>query len=571
MGSRIALVAAISLAVACSDDNLGPVDSSPERSSADSTQPPDAGADLREGGSPDTAAPDLLFDQGQPDAPPQGGVTTYGKCQPSDPEALFLSEVPPPAALAVQQTAQVSVTFANCSGVPWLAVPVGAATGHKLGAQAPQDNTTWGFNRVALPADVAHDQQVTVAFSIKAPFTAGSHGYQWAIVQEGVKWITSQMSPVHSITVTGSGPVQICPGVTAAIDGSSSASVQLQQCINATASGGTLELPAGTYLMTTAVSIAKPMTLRTKGTALSKVGCLQTGALPCARLLAAPALDVNDGLFQIALPASNVTVEHIVLDGNRGARLGSTATATCVAGNNRKGFNATARGAGHTFRHNASINTLCGTAMEWNGSNATISDNLFEDNGDNASTMLWADGLTIHVADSSTVSGNILRNNSDVGLILGSAVNSVVTGNVIQQTTQLAFAGLMLDNFNGATPGDFRGTKVSGNTVSCTNLLCDFGINLGPHAWYLSANIIGGEVTGNTVTKAKLGLLVDGAGTAAYPIKVHQNNLSGSPTVAKFSCGKTLATSNYNIGPDSVVDKNGDPTPHTSYTWHQCH
>jgi hypothetical protein len=167
------------------------------------------------------------------------------------------------------------------------------------------------------------------------------------------------------------------------------------------------------------------------------------------------------------------------------------------------------------------------------------------------------------------VTGNLLRNNSDVDLILGGGTSSAVTGNTIEHTTQASFAGLMLDNFNGGTSGDFQGTTVSGNTVSCGAQLCDFGINLGPHAWYLSANTIGGEVTANTVSQGKICLNIDGAGTAAHPVKVYQNTLGGSPSSATFNCG-ARATSSYNIGPDSVVDVAGDPTPHTSYAWHQC-
>jgi hypothetical protein len=195
--------------------------------------------------------------------------------------------------------------------------------------------------------------------------------------------------------------------------------------------------------------------------------------------------------------------------------------------------------------------------------------NLFENNGDHNTKNMWSDGLTIHEANASLVADNIMRNNSDVDLILGGGVNVTVQNNLVEHTTQATFAGLMLDNFNGGTSGDFSGAKVSGNTVSCGNLLCDFGINLGPHAWYLSQNTIGGEVTGNTVTNGKIGLNIDGAGTAQKPVKVHANALSGSPATATFMCG-ARATSNFNIGPDAVVDLAGDTTPHTSYTWHGC-
>ena len=156
-----------------------------------------------------------------------------------------------------------------------------------------------------------------------------------------------------------------------------------------------------------------------------------------------------------------------------------------------------------------------------------------------------------------------------MALILGGGTSSIVSGNLITQSTQRAFAGLMLDNFNGGTSGDFSGTIVTGSVINCTTLLCDFGINLGPHAWYLSPNTIGGSVYGNTVTNGKICLNIDGAGTAAAPVVVFGNVLSGSPSSAEFNCG-VRPTSIYNIGPDSVVDRRGDTTPVTTYEWHQC-
>lgn len=163
-------------------------------------------------------------DQGPPDAPrpdlPASVVAPYGQCQTGDGPAKFLRELAPPATLTVGQSAFVSLTFANCSTTSWQATAVNAPSGYKLGAQAPQDNMTWGKSRVALPADVAPGQQVTIGFSVVAPAAVGSYGYRWGLVHEGVAWLTNQLSPQHLVTVTGGAAVAICPGVTAAKDGS---------------------------------------------------------------------------------------------------------------------------------------------------------------------------------------------------------------------------------------------------------------------------------------------------------------------------------------------------------------
>jgi hypothetical protein len=205
--------------------------------------------------------------------------------------------------------------------------------------------------------------------------------------------------------------------------------------------------------------------------------------------------------------------------------------------------------------------------MEWSGNLATISNNFFWANGDHAHTNMWADGLTAIGANLSSITDNEFQDNSDVDLIVGDGYKSTISGNNISQAGQATFAGLMLDNFNGGTPGNFVDGNVTGNTIDCGNHLCDFGINLGPHAWYLSSPTTGGTVSGNTVTGAKIGLNADGAGTAEAPVTLSNNSLSGSPSSATFNCG-TRSTANCNIGPDAVVS--GDISSCARRTFHTC-
>jgi len=562
---------------AAPDDGNGDADVLPDEAAPDAPDEatPDVPDDgVVEDGGPDETGPDDAAvedvvaeevgpeDTG-PDVPP-GGVTPYGGCIPGDPTAKLLAETAPPAEMVGHDAFVASVTLANCGSEIWT---VGT---WNLGAQSPQDNMVWGRNRVPLPGDVAPDQQVEIPFLVTAPDILGDFGYQWALVHEGVAWIPADMTPARTVRVIGRvETVELCPGVSAVLGGATSASAELQRCVDATPDGGTLELPAGVYRMTGPVSIGRPMTLHTAGAAGSTATCLLAGAPPCAVLMAAEDLDVDDGFFRILGTASGVTVEHLVLDGRRGTRLGSTAAAACAGGNNRKGFNATARGDGHRFAYNASVRVLCGTGMEWRGNDSTIVSNYFADNGDHPTLNMWSDGLTVHQADRSTIDGNVLWNNSDVALIVGGGAGSTVRNNQIFQTTQATFAGLMLDNFNAGTSGDFTGTDVSGNTIVCSTRLCDFAINLGPHPWYLSTNILGGEVHDNTAVNGKVCLNIDGAGTAAAPIAVWNNTLSGSPSSATFNCG-SRSTSNYNIGPDSVVDHRGDATAFTTWEWHGC-
>jgi parallel beta-helix repeat protein len=569
------LVALVILFSACKEDSGPGADDGLPDSDVPDLAPDDSFQDL------ETADPDAPSDPQLDEAPldmpedpdaadaPEDGVTwevlPYDGCVSGDPRAKFIAETALPDTVMTYEEHTVSLTFANCSGETW------TYPDFKVGSQAPQDNMVWNTNRLLLPADVQPNEMFVVEFQIVITDLIGSYGYQWGVVHEGVEWLYDELSPLHTITVASPvSTVELCTDVLAELGGRTSATAQLQQCIDETPEGGLLEIPAGVYLMTGAVTISRSIILRTAGTADHAAPCHWPGALPCAVLFADANLDVDNGFFQILDSSSNVTVEHIVLDGNRQNRLGSSAAATCASGNNRKGFNSFVRGSGHRLLYNASVRTLCGTGMELRSDGVTIMGNFFDMNGDHTTTNLWADGLTIHEASDSTITGNYFYNNSDVALILGGGTNTTVSGNLVSQTTQLVFAGIMLDNFNGGTSGDFTGTLVTGNTVFCNAHLCDFGINLGPHAWYLSDNTIGGSVYGNTVFDGKICLNIDGAGTTASPVLVFGNILSGSPSSAEFMCG-VRATSNYNIGPDSVVDHDGDITAtYTTYEWHQC-
>lgn len=361
--------------------------------------------------------------------------------------------------------------------------------------------------------------------------------------------------------------VEICAGVMADIHGAMPASAAIQQCLDATSTGGDLALPAGTYRVTSLVRVGRGITLHTAGVAANAPACLVTGAPACATLRAAPDLLVARGFVQIE--DSDVTLEHVVLDGNRAARLQSTAAQMCAAGTNGPGFNAIAAGCTHcTLLYSATINALCGTGFEWNGADAFIGGNLVRDNGDHVTQFMWADGITITRTENTQVIANYFANNSDVDLILGSNANGLVRQNTIHHSTQDSFAGLMLDNFNDSAPGDFRGAQVIENTITC-NGRCDYGIQLGPHPWYHSSNIRGGTVSANSVDGARMGINVDGGGTAEAPITVSGNTVGPSPATATFLCGPR-PSSRFNVSPDSVVSLGAGPAAETAMYVHDC-
>jgi hypothetical protein len=85
------------------------------------------------------------------------------------------------------QSYAVSVTMQNTGGKTWT-----AATNHRLGSQNPQDNTTWGGNRVNLPATTVTAANATFSFNVTAPTTAGTYNFQWKMVQDLVEWFGAQ-------------------------------------------------------------------------------------------------------------------------------------------------------------------------------------------------------------------------------------------------------------------------------------------------------------------------------------------------------------------------------------------
>ena len=94
------------------------------------------------------------------------------------------------------------------------------------------------------------------------------------------------LQSASSLFAPSSQNVSVCPTEVADAAGVVSASASLQACIDLMPLDGVLEIPAGTYLLTTPLVIQHRLTLRTAGTTTSNQPCETVGAPPCARLLA---------------------------------------------------------------------------------------------------------------------------------------------------------------------------------------------------------------------------------------------------------------------------------------------
>jgi len=100
------------------------------------------------------------------------------------------------------QRYDVSVTMQNTGETIWSRVQQ-----YTLMAQSPQNNVTWGFNRVSLPVDtIAPGQATTFGFQVIAPSSPGTYVFQWGMQREGYGSFGPGSAPV-TVTVVAPPPL----------------------------------------------------------------------------------------------------------------------------------------------------------------------------------------------------------------------------------------------------------------------------------------------------------------------------------------------------------------------------
>ena len=187
----------------------------------------------------------------------------------------------------------------------------------------------------------------------------------------------------------------------------------------------------------------------------NNVRCSLSDTSSCAVLQASSEFYAEYGLIHVLSGVRDVWIDHIIIDGNRNNRLNSISAKECSEGFNNKN---SGRNAVIDFGFNISLtnsiiaNALCASGFVWISDGSLIADNEFIGNGDHFTFNMWSDGLTCLKCDNAIIRGNTFSDNTDVDLILGSGVNSLVSLNEFYHratTDRPAFAALMLDNFAG--------------------------------------------------------------------------------------------------------------------------
>jgi hypothetical protein len=138
--------------------------------------------------------------------PGSGGGSSCTENLTSQIHAAFVSMSGVPTTINAGTSFTASVTFKNTGACTWT-----AANGYRLGSQNPENNTTWGPSRAYLSASdaIAPNQSKTFTINAVAPSTAGTYGWGWRMVREGINWMgTPTNASFTSISVTGSVPPQ---------------------------------------------------------------------------------------------------------------------------------------------------------------------------------------------------------------------------------------------------------------------------------------------------------------------------------------------------------------------------
>ncbi len=299
----------------------------------------------------------------------------------------------------------------------------------------------------------------------------------------------------------------------------------LQHCVDTVPIGATLELPVGKYHLSRQVVVNRRIVLTSVGKSLDDPAVIP-GAGDAAHLIANPDLDAPFGLLYLG---DIEAMHHIIVDGNKDARLGTPAHQRIIDTHvTRYGFNALLESDDVTLVGNVFQNALAGSGLGVKGSrqDLVIRDNKFLDNGFHTRWLLWADGITIHDVANSQIVGNEFRDNTDIDLIFGGAQDSIIQDNTIVHTSDLtggAFAGLMLHKWSNSS-GDYSGSDISGNVVDGgPNRDIGSGIYVASEGWYshtpfgwTNANPVRASIHDNVVRNVKNGMYIAARGFSIY-------------------------------------------------------
>src|SRR5262245_24326543 len=122
-----------------------------------------------------------------------------------------------PTGVLPGQTFSATITMKNEGTSAWTN---NGANPYRLGSQSPQDNSTWGTNRVWGPSSpVNPGQNAKLTFNATAPVTPCTYTFAWKMVQERVAWFGQTFTTTINVgnsasVVSASVPTSVTTGQT---------------------------------------------------------------------------------------------------------------------------------------------------------------------------------------------------------------------------------------------------------------------------------------------------------------------------------------------------------------------
>ncbi len=323
--------------------------------------------------------------------------------------------------------------------------------------------------------------------------------------------------------------------------------LQLQDCLDSLPPGATLALPPIRFVVMQPLVLRRRVTLTTAGASGGRCG--EDGA-GCAILALRLAPSADPAQRAVTVAGSGSRLDHLVIEGGKADPARDDAAACNGIGRASMGGLAIT-GREVTITGTVVRDVACYSAVvaDPGADGLRFEDNAVLDNGTHDRHAMWADGLTLIDGANDVVRHNLFRDNTDVQLVLGGCLRCTVSGNRLEETTRPgagAFAGLLIHGWPH-TSGDYAGTTISGNAIDCGPArACGFGLGVGGRAWYASPTS-GGLVAENAVSRAQVGIDVDGV---SGRVAMRDNRVIESGGMVASHCGEWLAGA-VNIAPDS--------------------
>ena len=342
------------------------------------------------------------------------------------------------------------------------------------------------------------------------------------------------------------------------INAGDDAASTIQECINTTPSGGTVLIPPGTYVINNQIAITKSITLGTAGRTESDPRCgdgITQYSAPaavrdsrCATFVASNQFNKNlatPGAI-IYVEAGNVTLDHVIVDGNHDGRWGQVGAHCTEAGFSPEQFYTIQVGGKETqgVDNFAMKNSAVTEAVCWSGLHiafsfyVTLANNLIAYNGRHDHNLGWSDGVTLEgtpggtAPSQYTIAYNRFLGNADSQIFIQQCRNCSIHDNFFwnprnnpdDNYNYASHSALTFGPFRDGEPDlDFTGSEVRGNLIDCGPLVgrspdgtanyrwgCGVGIAVGQGAWGHLAAVTNLSVHDNTVFQgAQIGLLVE--------------------------------------------------------------